>query len=225
MTPDKKARYIVLFGPPGVGKGTQTKIVSDAVSLPSVSTGDIFRANLSANTELGQAAKQYLSAGELVPDDVTIKMVREYLEQPGYSKGVILDGFPRTLDQAEALIQMAVEFDARLNVIFIKVPEEIIVERISGRVICKDCGQVFHRKFNPPPSPPGNCEFGGQCDFYQRDDDRAEIVSNRILVYHEQTMPLLKFFEKKGLLDVLDGTQAIEDVTRNVLEILSEKTG
>jgi adenylate kinase len=214
----------VLFGPPGAGKGTQAKIITDKFGLPGVATGEIFRENLSNNTQLGLLAKEYLNKGELVPDDVTIRMVRDYLEQPFYANGVILDGFPRTLEQAEALIEMAHEFNAQLKVVFIKVPEQTLVERIGGRVICRACHRVFNEIFNPPPNPQ-ECEYGGNCDLFQRDDDKVEIVTNRIKIYHEQTMPLLKFFDQKGILRVIDGTLPIDQVTSAVLGALLEPAG
>jgi adenylate kinase len=217
-----KAKYVVLFGPPGAGKGTQTKVVSAELMLPSIATGDIFRANLKNETELGKLAKQYLARGELVPDGVTINMVRETLTEPPYKRGVILDGFPRTIEQAEALITMMADFDGRLQVIFIKVPEEVLVDRITGRILCRKCGKVYHKIFNPPPAPPEPCEKGGECDFYTRDDDNAEIVSNRIRVYHAQTMPLVEFFDQRGYLMVVDGTRGIEEVSADILKRLKD---
>jgi adenylate kinase len=222
MSFGNKAKYVVLFGPPGAGKGTQTKIVTTELMLPSIATGDIFRANLKNETELGKIAKQYLAKGELVPDDITIHMVRETLNEPPYERGVILDGFPRTIEQAEALIRMIADFDGRLQVIFIKVPEEVLVDRITGRILCKKCGKVYHKIFNPPPSPPVPCDKGGECEFFTRDDDNVAIVSNRIRVYHAQTMPLVEFFDQRGFLMVVDGTRGIEEVSADILNRLRE---
>ncbi len=218
------SRYIILFGPPGAGKGTQTKIISEQLSLPGVSTGEIFRSQMEQRTPLGQQARSYLEDGELVPDDVTIGMVRETLAQEAYSAGVILDGFPRTLDQAEALGEIAESYDADLRVVFIKVPERELVERLSGRILCRKCGRVYHKKFNPPDDPQA-CEKGGTCELYQRDDDRVEIVTNRIRVYNEQTMPLLAYFRDRGDLSVVDGTQEIECVTADLLAVLEGVPG
>lgn len=220
-----KPKYVVLFGPPGAGKGTQAQIISNELGLPSIATGDMLRAHLQNETELGKIAKEYLAKGELVPDDVTIEMVRDALVQPRCTRGVILDGFPRTVEQAEALTDMVREFSGWLQVIFIKVPEEVLVARITGRVLCRKCGKVYHRIFNPPPPPPVLCEKGGECDFYTRDDDEVEIVSNRIRVYHAQTMPLVEYFDRHGYLMVVDGTRGIEDVTADILQHLREDTG
>lgn len=222
MSFGNKARYVVLFGPPGAGKGTQAKIVSEKLNLTSISTGDIFRSHLKNQTPLGKLAGIYLEKGELVPDDVTINMVRHTLEKPAYERGAILDGFPRTLEQAEALIRMMDEMLGRLQVVFIKVPEEVLVERITGRLMCRKCGKVYHKIFNPPPEPPVPCEKGGECDFFERDDDEVRIVSNRIRVYNEQTMPLIEFFDRKGLLTVVNGTRSIEEVTADVMKSLLE---
>lgn len=212
-------RFIILFGPPGAGKGTQTQIISERLGLSGVSTGEIFRSQMKKRTPLGRKARAYLEKGELVPDDVTIDMVRETLSQDGFSQGVILDGFPRTLDQAEALSEIAESLDADLRVVFIKVPEQELVERLSGRILCRKCGRVYHQKFNPPGSPQA-CEKGGTCDLHQRDDDRVEIVRNRIRVYNEQTIPLLTYFQDRGLLSVVDGTQEIGQVTADLLDAL-----
>lgn len=219
---DKAKKFVVLFGLPGAGKGTQAKIISKTLKLSSISTGDIFRSHLKNNTELGQLAGQFLSKGELVPDDVTINMVKETLTRSEFDTGAVLDGFPRTLVQAEALIRMVEEMEGGLQVIFVKVPEEVLLERITGRVMCRKCGKVYHTVFNPPPSPPVPCDKGGECDFYERDDDEVQIVSNRIRVYNEQTMPLIQFFENHGLLTVVRGDRGIELVTEDILKSLIE---
>jgi len=225
MSFGNKARYIVLFGPPGAGKGTQAKIVSENLNLPTISTGDIFRSHLKNQTSLGQLAGKYLEKGELVPDDVTINMVRDTLEKPEYDRGVILDGFPRTLEQAEALTRMMDEISGRLRVVFIRVPAEVLVERITGRLMCRKCGKVYHKIFNPPPEPPVLCEKGGECEFYERDDDEVAIVSNRIRVYNEQTMPLIEYFDHQGLLTIVNGTRGIEDVTADIMKSLLTDAG
>jgi adenylate kinase len=217
-------RFFILFGPPGAGKGTQTKIISEQLGLAGVSTGEIFRSQMEKQTPLGRKARSYLEKGELVPDDVTIGMVQETLSQDAFSQGVILDGFPRTLDQAEALGEIAEALNADLRVVFIKVPEQELVERLSGRILCRKCGQVYHKKFNPPATPQA-CEKGGTCDLHQRDDDRVEIVRNRIRVYNEQTIPLLSYFQDRGALSVVDGTQEIEQVTAGLLAVLEGVPG
>ncbi len=222
MSFGNKAKCVVLFGPPGAGKGTQAKIISKELKLSSIATGDIFRSHLKNNTELGQNASIFLSKGELVPDDVTIKMVRETLKKPEFDNGVVLDGFPRTLVQAEALIRMVAEIQSELQVIYVKVPEEVLIERITGRIMCRKCGKVYHKIFNPPPPPPVACDKGGECDFAERDDDQVAIVTNRIRVYNEQTMPLIDFFDKQGLLTVVDGDRGIDEVTEDILKSLIE---
>ena len=222
MSFGNKAKFVVLFGPPGAGKGTQAKIISKSLGLPIIATGDIFRAHLENNTDLGQLASTFLSKGELVPDDVTINMVRRTLESPDFKNGVVLDGFPRTLVQADALIRIVEDLSAELQVIFVQVPERVLVERITGRIMCRKCGRVYHRVFNPPPSSPIPCDKGGECDFYERDDDEVAIVSNRIRVYNEQTMPLIEFYRKQGRLVIVDGDRGINKVTEDILSSLVE---
>lgn len=212
--------YIVLLGPPGAGKGTQAQIVSEKLGLPHISSGDIFRENLKNQTELGQLARGYMDRGELVPDDVTIAMIRERLSRPDCAPGALLDGFPRTPPQAEALSAMLAEFQGRVNAVpYIKVPEEVLVERLTGRWTCRAEGHVFHEKFNPPKEP-GVCDFDGS-ELYQREDDKAETVIRRIRVYLEQTMPLIEYYRQRGILLEVDGRQSIEQVSADLLEALS----
>jgi adenylate kinase len=212
--------YIVLLGPPGAGKGTQAQIVSEKLGLPHISSGDIFRENLKNQTELGQLARGYMDRGELVPDDVTIAMIRERLSRPDCAPGALLDGFPRTPPQAEALSAMLAEFQGRVNAVpYIKVPEEVLVERLTGRWTCRAEGHVFHEKFNPPKEP-GVCDFDGS-ELYQREDDKAETVIRRIRVYLEQTMPLIEYYRQRGILMEVDGRQSIEQVSADLLEALS----
>jgi adenylate kinase len=222
MPAGKQPRYLVLFGPPGAGKGTQAKIVSEAFGLPIVATGDIFRSNLKNRTPLGLLVEKYMAAGELVPDDVTLKMVRETLENPAYGDGVILDGFPRTIEQADRFIDLIKWFNGRLQVIFIQVPEPVLVDRIAGRLVCRKCGEVYHKSFNPPPEPAAPCKAGGTHDLFQREDDSAELVLKRIEVYNEQTMPLIEYFKQRGYLTVVDGSLGIEQVTEAILKGLME---
>ena len=214
--------YIVLLGAPGAGKGTQAKILAQKLGLPHISSGDIFRENLKNNTELGRLAREYMSKGELVPDDVTIAMIRERLSRPDCAQGAILDGFPRTPAQAEALDAMLQELGGKVDVVpFIHVPEEVLVERLSGRWICRANGHIFHEKFNPPKVP-GVCDYDGS-ELYQREDDRPEVVRERIRVYYEQTAPLIEYYRQRGLLREIDGTQPIEQVTEALLAALPRR--
>jgi adenylate kinase len=212
--------YLVLLGPPGAGKGTQAQIVSEKLVLPHISSGDIFRENLRAQTELGKMAKGYMDRGELVPDDVTIAMIRERLSRPDAQNGALLDGFPRTPAQAQALDAMLADFGGQLNgVPYIKVPEDVLVERLTGRWTCRAEGHVFHEKFNPPQKV-GICDFDGS-ELYQRDDDKAETVKRRIRVYLEQTMPLINYYQDQDKLLEIDGTQSIEKVGKDLMDALS----
>jgi adenylate kinase len=212
--------YLVLLGPPGAGKGTQAQIVSEKSELPHISSGDIFRENLKAQTELGKMAKGYMDRGELVPDDVTIAMIRERLSRPDAQNGALLDGFPRTPAQAQALDAMLQDFGGVVNgVPYIKVPEDVLIERLTGRWTCRAEGHVFHEKFNPPQKP-GVCDFDGS-ELYQRDDDKAETVKRRIHVYLEQTMPLINYYQEQGKLLEIDGTQSIEKVGKDLMDALS----
>ncbi|NLG71158.1 MAG: adenylate kinase [Chloroflexi bacterium] len=209
--------YIVLLGPPGAGKGTQAKIISEKLGLPHISSGDIFRENLKNQTELGKLARGYIDRGELVPDDVTIGMIRERLSRPDCKPGALLDGFPRTTTQAEALEEMLREFNGRVSAVpYIKVPEKVLIERLTGRWTCRAEGHIFHETFNPPAKP-GVCDFDGS-DLYQREDDKAETVVHRIRVYMEQTAPLIDYYREHGTLLELDGTLPIDQVTDDLLE-------
>lgn len=211
--------YIVLLGPPGAGKGTQAQLISEKLSLPHVSSGDLFRENIKNGTELGVLAQGYMNRGELVPDDVTIAMIRERLSRPDSAGGALLDGFPRTPAQAEALDAMLSEFGGRVEAVpYISVPEEVLIERLTGRWTCRAQGHIFHEKYNPPQVP-GRCDFDGS-ELYQRDDDKAETVTRRIRVYLEQTQPLIDYYRQKGILLEIDGTQSIERVSADLLVAL-----
>jgi len=213
--------YIVLLGPPGAGKGTQAQIISEKLSLPHISSGDIFREHLKEKTELGELARGYMDRGELVPDDVTIAMIRDRLSRPDAKSGSLLDGFPRTPPQAEALADMLTDFGGVVNgVPYIKVPEDELIERLSGRWVCRAEGHVFHEKFNPPETP-GVCDYDGS-ELYQREDDKPETVKRRIRVYMEQTAPLIAYYQKRDKLIEVDGTQSIEDVSKDLLAALSK---
>lgn len=216
------AKYIVLLGPPGAGKGTQAQIISKTLNLAHISSGDIFRENLKNQTELGELAKGFMNRGELVPDDVTIAMIRERLERPDCARGALLDGFPRTPAQAEALASMLADWDQEVHSVpYISVPAEVLVERLSGRWTCPVCGLVYHEKYNPPVKE-GICDADG-AELIQREDDQSETVKRRINVYLEQTSPLIDHYRKEGLLVEIDGTQPIEQVTEDILVALEKK--
>jgi adenylate kinase len=213
------SRYFVLLGPPGAGKGTQAKIISEKFGLVHVSSGDLFRENLKKQTDLGRLAQTFMSRGELVPDDVTIAMIRERLARPDCKNGALLDGFPRTPAQANALTEMLKEFKGKVDrVPYISVPAKLLIERLSGRWTCKSGGHVFHEKYNPPGMP-GVCDLDGS-ELYQRDDDKSETVANRIKVYNEQTSPLIDYYRNLNLLVEVDGTKSIEDVAIEVISVL-----
>jgi adenylate kinase len=213
--------YIVLLGPPGAGKGTQAEILAKKTSLAHVSSGDLFRENLKNQTELGKLAQSYMHKGELVPDDVTIAMIRERISRPDCEAGAILDGFPRTPTQANALEKMLAEFKSEVNAVpYITAPESVLVERTGGRWTCRAHGHIYHEKFNPPKQA-GVCDVDGS-EVYQRDDDKVETVTKRIRVYLEQTMPLVDYYRKVGKLFEIDGTQAMEQVTKELLSALEK---
>lgn len=213
--------YLVLLGAPGAGKGTQAKHLMEALSLPHISSGNIFRENLNKQTELGKLAQTFISDGQLVPDDVTIAMIRERLEQDDCTMGAMLDGFPRTPTQAEALDVILADLGGELDaVLYIKVAQEILVRRLSGRWMCRAAGHVFHDEFNPPLVP-GVCDYDGS-ELYQRDDDRAETVAERIRVYINQTAPLIDYYRQRGLLVEVDGDQSIEAVADTLMAALPE---
>lgn len=211
--------YIVLLGPPGVGKGTQAKLIAETTGLPHVSSGDLFRENIKNETELGKLAQSFMNKGELVPDDVTISMIRDRLSRPDCKGGALLDGFPRTTVQADSLASLLAEFDGKVNYVpYITASETTLIERLSGRWTCKAQGHVFHEKYNPPQRT-GVCDFDGS-QLYQRDDDRAETVTRRIQVYFAQTAPLIAHYRERGLLSEIDGAQPIEKVTADLLVVL-----
>jgi adenylate kinase len=212
--------YIVLLGPPGAGKGTQAQLISREPGLPHISSGDIFRENLKNQTDLGKQAKAYMDRGELVPDDLTISMIRERLSRSDAAMGALLDGFPRTPAQAEALAMMLVSFNGKVNAVpYINVPDAVLIERLTGRWTCRAQGHVFHEKFSPPRQA-GICDVDGS-ELYQRDDDKVETVMRRIRVYLEQTMPLIQYYQQHGVLLEVDGTQSIEKVGADLLTSLA----
>lgn len=213
---------VVLLGPPGAGKGTQAKIISRVLSVPHVSTGDIFMKNIREGTELGLKAKEYIHIGLLVPDEVTIGLVESRLEEKDAEKGYLLDGFPRTLSQGEALLAGIEGAGKKLDaVIFLDVPFEELLLRMEGRRVCTGCGASYH-VLNNPPKIPDVCDLCGGA-LQVRKDDRKEAVEERLRVYEGETKPLVRFFEERGLLMRVDGTKEIEAVTRDLLDKLKEK--
>ena len=215
------ATFIVLLGPPGVGKGTQAKILSERSGLAHISSGDLFRENLKNQTELGKLAQTYMTKGELVPDDVTIAMIRERLSRPDCRAGAILDGFPRTPAQAEALESMLHEFHGQVDSVpFITADPDVLIRRLSGRWTCRANGHIFHQEFNPPKES-GKCDFDGS-ELYQRDDDKVETVKRRIDVYLDQTSPLISYYRDHDKLVEIEGTQTIEQVTQDLLRALKK---
>ena len=213
--------FIVILGPPGAGKGTQAKMLAEKSGLTHISSGDLFRYNIKNGTELGILAKSYIDKGELVPDDVTIQMVKEHLCCPDCVKGAILDGFPRTSAQAEALDTTLAEMGYKIDLVpLIGVPESVLMERLTGRWTCKQCGAIYHTLFSPPKQA-GICDLDGS-ELYQRLDDTPETVSNRIKVYTEQTAPLIEYYTHQGVLAEINGNQEIEQVTEELLDKLPE---
>jgi adenylate kinase len=211
-----KPRYVVLLGPPASGKGTQAARLKEALGLPHIASGDLFRENLKNETDLGREAKSYMDRGELVPDDVTIAMVMERLSRPDCAAGALLDGFPRTIAQAEALDDALAAQGLGVSVApYIAVPDEVLVERVSGRRLCRTCGRSYHIRFNRPEKE-GVCDGDGG-ELYQRDDDRPETVRNRLRVYWEQTSPLIDYYRGQGVLVEVDGDQPIDDVSADLL--------
>lgn len=216
------ATYFVMLGPPGVGKGTQAKILSEKTGLPHISSGELFRENIKNQTELGKLAKSFMDRGELVPDDVTIDMLRERLSRPDAEQGAILDGFPRTPAQAQVLDRLLAGIGGgQVNFVpYLTAPESVSVERISGRWTCRARGHIYHEKFNPPKRP-GICDVDGS-ELYQREDDKADTVKHRIEVYLEQTAPLIQYYRDLGKLIELDGTRSVDQVTAEMLSAVEK---
>lgn len=216
---NEKATYIVMLGPPGAGKGTQAKVIAEKLGLVHVSSGDLFRENLSRETELGKLAQTYMTKGELVPDDVTIAMVKERLSRPDCGLGAVLDGFPRTPAQAEALNGILADMNGKIDVVpLISVPDAVLIERLSGRWMSTS-GRVYHALYNPPKVKWLDDVDGSP--LYQRDDDKPETVQHRIDVYKAQTSPLIAYFKEAGVLTEIDGTQDIDKVTEDILKAIS----
>ncbi|MBI4772219.1 MAG: adenylate kinase [Chloroflexi bacterium] len=204
--------YVVLLGPPGAGKGTQAAIIRQQLGLAHVSSGDLFRDNIKRATALGKQVKDILARGDLVPDEVTIAMVRERLGWPDVARGVVLDGFPRTPGQAQALDRMLAQLGGRVDLaLSIEVSEDTLVARIAGRWTCRAHGHIYHEQYSPPAAP-GVCDLDGS-ELFQRDDQKAEAVKNRNQVYQRDTAPLIDYYRSRGLLHSVDGEGAIERVT------------
>lgn len=212
---------IILLGPPGAGKGTQAERIKANYPILHISTGDMFREAVGNATVMGIEAKKYMDAGQLVPDDVTIGVVEERLSQPDCNRGFLLDGFPRTIPQAEALDQVLARMGKHLDMALeITVPDAILIDRMTGRVSCSECKVVYNTKFSPPAAA-GICDKCGG-ELVQRSDDQAETVINRLKVYAEQTQPLLNYYEKEGKLKSLDGNRDPQDVFKDVQSLLEK---
>jgi adenylate kinase len=210
---------LVLVGPPGAGKGTQAKYLAQHFGIPQISTGDIFRANVAEQTPLGVEAKRYMDAGDLVPDEVTIGMVRGRLAEDDAASGFLLDGFPRTVPQAEALKQMLAELGTPLDAVLeLKVADEEVVRRLSGRRTCRQCGHVWHLEFDPPKQEKVCDLCGGE--LFQRDDDMPETIQRRLDVYTEQTAPLVGYYDDAGLLVTIEATGPVDGVTKRAMAAL-----
>ena len=214
--------YLVMLGAPGAGKGTQARLIAEEKELAHISSGDLFRENIKNETELGQLAQSYINKGELVPDEVTIRMVEDRLDREDCAKGAVLDGFPRTPPQAEALGKLLESCGAAIDLVpYIKVPEDVLVARLSGRCTCRAQGHVYHKVFNPPKVE-GICDIDGS-ELYHREDDAPDTVRNRIKVYFEQTSPLIEYYREMGLLVEINGDQSIEEVQADLLAAFQAK--
>lgn len=213
---------LIIMGPPGAGKGSQAAILKEKFDIPHISTGDIFRRNVENGTELGKKAKEYMDSGQLVPDELTADIVRDRLQQEDCKKGFLLDGYPRTLPQAEMLEKILNEMDIKIDkVISLNVSDETIMKRMTGRRICPDCDAIYNI-FNLPPKEEGKCDVCN-AELMQRVDDKAETVKERLDVYHKQTEPLLGFYKNKGILVEVEGKDKLEDTTKEVLDALVDK--
>ena len=211
---------IIMLGAPGAGKGTQAKMIADRYNVPHISTGDIFRANIKNGTELGMEAKKYMDQGKLVPDELTVKILLDRVAQDDCKNGYVLDGFPRTIPQAEVLEEALNKIGDKIDyAVDIDVPDENIINRMSGRRACVTCGATYHI-VHVPPKKEGICDGCGS-ELILRDDDKPETVKNRLKIYHDQTQPLIDFYTKKGILKSVDGTQDMNDVFAAIVAILA----
>jgi adenylate kinase len=211
---------VILFGPPGAGKGTQAERLREDFGLPFISTGDMLRANVKEGTELGKKAQKYMDAGELVPDDLIVAMAAERLKQEDAQDGFILDGFPRTIEQAKALDKMLADLGRRITAaILIHVPDEEVVRRLSGRRVCVKAGHNYHLEFDPPKRD-AVCDQDGS-RLIQRDDDQPDVIRNRLRVYHEQTEPLIEYYDEQGVMRRIDGTRSPADVHDHIRAVIA----
>jgi adenylate kinase len=210
---------LVLVGPPGAGKGTQAQLISSNLSIPKISTGDIFRYNVSSGTELGRQAKAFMDRGDLVPDEVTIGMVSSRLQEDDTQVGFLLDGFPRTVPQAETLKKILAELEQKLDIVLeLVVDDDEVVRRLSGRRTCRKCGRIWHVVFDPPARA-GQCDDCGG-ELFQRDDDREGTIRHRLDVYQNQTRPLIAFYADEGILLGIDATGPVEEITDRAMSAL-----
>jgi len=213
---------LVFLGPLGAGKGTQAQLLQEREGIPQISTGDMLRQAMVEGTELGRKAKAYVDRGELVPDDVMIGLIEERLRQPDTRRGFVLDGFPRTLPQAEALDRLLKAQGRTLDaVVYFKVSDETIIRRLSGRRVCRKAAHIFHLDSNPPRAP-GRCDFDGS-ELFQREDDKEDTVRHRLEVYHRQTEPLVEFYRSRGILEAIDAEADIDVVYERLRRILSAR--
>lgn len=213
-------KNLIITGLPGAGKGTQAERIIEKYGIPHISTGDMFRSAIKNETQLGLEAKSFMDKGELVPDEVTNGIVKERLQEEDTKNGFLLDGFPRTMDQANALDTIMTDLDRTIDaVINIDVNPEVLMSRLTGRIICRNCGATYH-KVNHPPKVEGVCDKCGSADLYQREDDKPETVENRIRINQEQSAPILEYYSNKGLLHTVDGEIGIENVFSEVQNII-----
>ena len=210
---------IIMLGAPGAGKGTQAKMIAEKFGIPHISTGDIFRANIKNGTELGKKAKEYMDKGQLVPDELTVEILLDRVANDDCKNGYVLDGFPRTIPQADVLDKELTKLGDKVDfAINVDVPDENIVRRMSGRRACLKCGATYHIE-HIPPKQEGICDTCGS-ELVQRDDDKPETVQNRLTVYHEQTQPLIEYYDNKKILKTVDGTRDMQEVFNDIVDIL-----
>jgi adenylate kinase len=217
--PENTRKIIILLGPPGSGKGTQAKRLTQ-LNIPQISTGDLFRENINKNTLVGQKAKEFIEKGKLVPDEIVLEMLLNRVSQPDCRKGYILDGFPRTIPQAEQLDRYLLKQNIQQQVLNLAVSEEIVIKRISGRLCCQKCGNL-HNLYFSPPTDKEHCDKCGD-NLVQRSDDRPEVVKERLRIYIEQTEPLIKYYDKKGILVTLDGEQSPDILFQQIISLVNK---
>jgi len=223
QTENAQKTIVILLGPPGSGKGTQAARLTKELNIPHISTGDLFRENIKNNTDLGKKAKAFIDAGKLVPDELTLELLMDRVARPDCARGYLLDGFPRTIPQAEALDKYLSEKEkgARIVALNLQVPDEVIVKRIAGRLLCKGCTNIQHVETSPPAKE-GVCDKCGG-ELYQRSDDKPEVVAQRLKSYHEQTEPLENYYSKKGVLTNVNGEQQPDQVFADLMNALNKK--